>query len=122
MDEKAKQLSKLLLKLEWVLGYISSITLLVCVFVASFVEMPVYGRVILIVFGIISFILGMYFCLVIEQKAGYYECKHCKHKHIPNFSQVLWSPHYGRTRYMRCPKCNKKSWQHKTLEEKINEN
>ncbi len=118
---KDNDLSKLLFKLEWVLGYVSSTSLLVCVFVASFVEMPVYVRILLIVFGVVTFIIGMHFCLVIEQKVGYYVCKHCGNKHVPKYMQVFLAPHYGRTRYMLCPKCNKKSWQKKTLEEKINE-
>ncbi len=34
------------------------------------------------------------------------------------YSQVYFAMHSGTTRYMKCPKCNKKSWQRKTLSEK----
>ena len=117
MDEKKNaKLSKLLFKIEWVLGYASSITLFVCVFVAAFVEMPVYARILLIAFGLINFILGMHFCLVIEKEVGYYKCGLCHHCHEPTLKQVYLAMHYGRTRYLRCPKCGKRSWHKKTLE------
>lgn len=48
-----------------------------------------------------------------QQKAGYYECQKCHHKYIPSYSSVLWAMHINRTRYMKCPKCNQKSWQKK---------
>ncbi len=121
MDDNKIKLSKLLFKLEWVLGYVTTITFLVCIFVASFVDMAVYLRILLIVFGLINFVLGMHFCLVIEKEVGYYECGLCHHKHVPTLKSVYLAPHYGRTRYLRCPKCGKRSWQKKTLNEKINE-
>ena len=65
------------------------------------------------VVGFIIFIIGIHFCLLIEKDAGFYECKHCGCKHIPTYKQVLWSMHSGRTRFIKCPKCNKKSWQKK---------
>ena len=34
---------------------------------------------------------------------------------VAKYSQVYFAMHSGTTRYMKCPKCNKKSWQRKTL-------
>ena len=53
--------------------------------------------------------------LIIEQKAGYYECGECHHKYVPEYKNMLWAPHMGRTRYMKCPKCGMKSWQKKVI-------
>ncbi len=36
-------------------------------------------------------------------------------QYLPKYSQVYFAMHSGTTRYMKCPKCNKKSWQRKTL-------
>lgn len=108
-----EQSHKFLLTIENVLGYMSSITFFILVFVASFVNLPTWVRICLIVVGFVHFLLGVHFCLMIEKDAGYYECQHCHHKHIPTYKQVLFSMHCGRTRYMKCPKCNKKSWQKK---------
>jgi transcriptional regulator with XRE-family HTH domain len=53
--------------------------------------------------------------LKVEQIAGYYECNKCHHKYIPTYKNVNLAPHLGRTRYMKCPKCEKKSWNKKVL-------
>ena len=42
--------------------------------------------------------------------------KKCKYKYIPSYKQVLFAMHSGRTRYMRCPKCHKKSWNKKVID------
>ena len=72
-------------------------------------------RVLLIAFGFITFIIGGHYALVIEQIAGYYECAKCHNKYVPTYKSVFLAMHSGRTRYMKCPKCNKKSWNKKVL-------
>ena len=108
--------NKLLLTLEYVLGYLCSITFFALVFIASFCDLPTWLRIVLIVFGFVEFFVGVSFCISIEKDAGYYECQHCHNKYIPTYKQVLFAMHTGRTRYMKCPKCNKHSWQKKTLD------
>ena len=53
--------------------------------------------------------------LKIQQIAGYYECKKCHRKYIPNFKTILWAMHVNRTRYMKCPKCKTYSWNKKVI-------
>ena len=115
MTKQKEELDKKMLKLEWVIGYTASIAFFILIFVASFVEMETWLRIVLISFGSITFIIGMHNALVIEQTAGYYECKKCHHKYVPTYKSVLWAMHMGRTRYMKCPKCNERSWQKKVL-------
>ena len=115
LKSQQEQSHKQLLTIEGVLGYMSSITFIILVFVASFAELEKWIRILLIVIGFIHIIFGIHFCIVIEKDAGYYECQHCHNKYIPTYKQVLFSMHYGRTRYMKCPNCNKKSWQKKVI-------
>lgn len=110
-EEKDKQL----LALEWVIGTISSVTFMVFIFIASYIEMEVFLRIILIVLGSIIFAVGVGNAIKIEQIAGYYECSKCHHKYIPTYQSVFWAMHMGRTRYMKCPKCGEKSWNRKTI-------
>lgn len=113
---KEKELAdKRLLSLEIVIGILSSLILFSLVFVASFVPMADWLRILLIILGLIPFMIGIAFAIKVEQVAGYYECAKCHHKYIPTYSSVLWSIHINRTRYMKCPKCNEKSWQKKVL-------
>ena len=115
MKKQKEEADSKMLKLELIIGYTSSITFLILIFVASFIEMATWIRIILIIFGIITFIIGLYNSLKIEQTAGYYECAKCHHKYIPTYKSVFLAMHSGRTRYMKCPKCNEKSWNKKVL-------
>ena len=110
-----EQRDKELLTLEIFIGIIVSIILLVCVFVASFVDMNDWLRVGIIIIGIIPFTIGTFYAIRIEQIAGYYECANCHHKYVPTYQSVLWAQHYGRTRKMRCQKCGEKTWHKKVL-------
>lgn len=115
MVRRNEEADKRLLTMEIVIGVLSSIILFTLIFVASFVEMEDWIRILLIILGIIPFMIGILFAIRIEQVAGYYECQNCHHKYIPSYSSVLWAMHFNRTRYMRCPKCNQKSWQKKVI-------
>ncbi len=115
MKKQKEDSDKKMLKLEWVIGYISSITFLVLIFVAVFIQMAPIVRILLIIFGSIVFIVGIVNCLKIEQSAGYYECAKCHFKYIPTYKSVFFAMHNGRTRYMKCPQCGKKSWNKKVL-------
>ena len=113
-----EQKDKQLLSLEIFIGILVSIILFACVFVASFAKIKDIYRLLLIVVGFIPFIIGIAYCLRIEQTAGYYECNKCHHKYVPTYSSVLWAAHVNRTRYMKCPKCNKYSWNKKVIDNK----
>jgi len=115
MIEQKELADKRLLTMEIVIGTLSSIILFVLVFVASFVDMADWTRVLLIIIGIVPFIIGILYAIKIEQVAGYYECQKCHYKYIPTYKGTLFSMHFNRTRYMRCPKCNQKSWNKKII-------
>ena len=69
----------------------------------------------IIIPSIIYFIFMGLFAIKIEQVAGYYLCRKCNHKYVPTYSSVHFSMHIGRTRYMKCPKCRKYSWNKKII-------
>ena len=104
-----------LLTIEWVLGILSIIILFVPIIIAAFLPMEDWQRMIIVFSGFIPAIVGFGFAIKIEKSAGYYECQHCKHRYVPKYVNVFLAPHMSRTRYMKCPKCNQKSWQKKVL-------
>ena len=55
------------------------------------------------------------YAIRIEQISGYYKCSNCNYKYIPTYKSVLFSTHFNRTRKMKCPNCNKKSWHKKVI-------
>ena len=113
--KQKEQADKRLLSIEVFIGITATIVLFALVFVAAFIQMETWLRISLIAFGFILFLAGCFYALRIEQVAGYYECEHCKHRYVPTYKAVNMAMHMGRTRYMRCPQCGKKSWQKKVL-------
>ena len=115
MVKQKEQADKRLLSLEIFLGVVVSIIFFIFIFVATSIQMADWLRVTFTVIGFIPFVVGMAYAIRIEQTAGYYECAKCGHRYVPTYSSVLWAMHINRTRHMRCPKCNEKSWQKKVI-------
>ena len=82
---------------------------------AAFVQMETWLRITLVVLGFALFLAGCFYALRFEQTAGFYWCKECGNKYVPTYKATTMAPHMGRTRYMKCPQCGKKSWQTKVL-------
>ena len=114
VKEKEKN-DKLLLRCEILIGIVCISVMLGLTVVASLVTMEETLRILLIVIGLIPLLIATPFMLKIEQMAGYYECKKCGHKYIPEYKSVFYAMHINRTRYMKCPECHKKSWQKKVV-------
>ena len=115
MIKQKEQADKRLLSVEVFIGITATIVLFALIFVAAFIQMETWLKISLIVFGFILFLAGCFYALRIEQVAGYYECKHCKHRYVPTYKAMHMAMHMGRTRYMRCPKCGTMSWQKKMV-------
>lgn len=115
LKKNQEKSAKFVLNLEIVIGILSVSLLFTLVGIASYVEMPTYLRIILIAVGFIQFLPIAHLLIIIEKDVGYYECEHCHHKHIPTMKQMYTTMHMGRTRYMVCPECKKKSWQKKVI-------
>ena len=60
-------------------------------------------------------VIASFIALKFEVDAGYYECKNCHHKFVPTYMQVLLAPHISTTRYLKCPKCHKRSYSKKVM-------
>lgn len=116
MVEEKEQRDKQLLSLEWVIGILSLLVLLIPVFIGALAPIGQEWIRLLIVFsGFIPAFVGFFFAVKIEQIAGYYECKECGHKYVPTYKAVNLSMHIGRTRKMKCPQCGKVTWQKKVI-------
>lgn len=115
MVKQKEEADKRLLSLEILIVVFSLIILCGVVFTVAFVTMADWLRISLIILGLIICIVGCMYAVKIEQTAGYYECAKCRYRYVPTFGSVLWAMHFNRTRYMRCPKCNQKSWHKKVI-------
>ena len=115
MVKQKEEADKRLLTLEWVIGILSTIIIITPALVAAFIQAEEWVRMLVSFSGFIPGLIGIFAALRIEQVAGYYECKHCHHQYVPTYNDVCKAMHMGRTRYMQCPECGKKSWQKKVL-------
>ena len=111
LEEKNRQM----LQTEYLVTVPAVLAGLVLVFVASFVTMPVWLRIVLLAFALMMIFIVAFIAVGIEQKVGYYECQSCGHRYVPTYWQTNLALHTGRTRYMKCPECGKRSWQRKVL-------
>lgn len=115
LAKKEEAQNKKMMIYEYVIGFISSITFLVLIFTLSYAIENQVVRIILFIIAFLIIIVGVSFALKIETETGYYECKMCHHKYIPSYKSVYFAMHYGTTRYLKCPKCHKKSWNKKVM-------
>lgn len=115
MTKEKEKRDRELLTMEIFIGVVVSIIMIACIIIAVYFDLPNWIKAILVIIGIIPFIIGISYAIRIEQTAGYYECDNCHHKYVPTYKSVLFAMHINRTRKMKCPKCNKKSWHKKVL-------
>ncbi len=113
--KQKEESDKRLLRIEIVMGVCCVLPLIASAVIVKIVPMDEWLGTVIVLASLVPLLVATPFALKIEQKAGYYECGKCGHKHVPKFSSVLWAMHTGRTRYMRCPKCGEKSWQKKVI-------
>ncbi len=113
--KQKEEADKRLLKLEIVLGIIAVLPLIAAAVIVSVVPMEEWKGGLLVGLSLLPLLIATPVALKIEQKAGYYKCQKCGHSHIPKYSGVFFAMHINRTRYMRCPRCGKMSWQKKVL-------
>ena len=115
MVKQKEESDKRLLFIEILVGVLCIIVMLALTAIASLCPMEEWLRITLILIGLFPLLVACPFMLKIEQTAGFYECKACKHRYVPTYKSVFIAPHINRTRYMKCPECGKRSWQKKVL-------
>lgn len=70
---------------------------------------------ILTVLSTILFVFVCFYAFKIEIDIGYYQCHKCNNKFKPTYLEALIAPHVHTTRYLKCPKCGKRTMAKKVL-------
>ena len=115
MVKQKQEADKRLLRMETLAGVMACVPFAVGIIIGLFVPMEEWKQVVIVLSSMIPLLVAIPFLLRIEQVAGYYECQKCRHQYVPEYKSVFIAPHIGRTRYMKCPECHKKSWQKKIV-------
>jgi len=108
---KEKEENKKKLKLSFMVGVPATATfviliLLVCIY-TDIMSVPL--KVMLILFACAIFGIGLYVTMLLDREAGYFVCRHCGERFTPSWGTYMWAPHTLSKRYMKCPRCGKRS-------------
>ena len=68
------------------------------------------SAVALIIISMILVFVAIFCVAKIDYETGMYECRKCGHIFKPTFKAYIWGPHTVTTRYLKCEKCEEKSW------------
>ena len=115
MRETKEQNDRMLLQTEVLMCSVSVALMLTLIVLAAYLEIPDWLRGLLIAVSFLQLMPCIFVALKIEQKAGYYKCMKCGEAWVPNYSQVFFAPHVGRSRKMTCPHCGKHCYHKKIL-------
>ena len=116
--EMAKELefkNKTIWTCMWVIMGVSVVALLAGIFLTAFFIPEGVWQLVAIISLCVVFLVPCFYALKLEVSIGAYKCKNCGYEIVPTYSQALWAMHRGTTRYLKCPKCNKRSWCKKVL-------
>ncbi len=116
--EMAKELekkNKTIWRSMWVLMIVSVVGLLAGCAITAFLIPEGVWQVVATLAITVVFMIPCFYALKLEISVGAYKCKNCGHEIVPTYSEALWAMHSGTTRYLKCPKCKKRTWCKKVL-------
>ena len=116
MSKEIARKNKTIWTTMWVILGISMVAMFAGIFLAAFLIPEGVWQLVAVLGICIVFLIPCFYALKLEISVGAYKCKNCGCEIVPTYSQALWAMHSGTTRYLKCPKCNKRTWCKKVLE------
>ena len=113
-SEIAKK-EKTIFRSMWVILAVSFFALLAGLAAVAFLMEEGPLQVIIAISLAVLFLIPAFYALKLEISVGVYKCAKCEHEIVPSFPAALCAMHMGTTRYLKCPKCKKRSWCKKVL-------
>lgn len=110
ITKEIEQKNKIIWTSMWVIMGVSMTALLAGVFISALLIPEGIWQLVTILVICILFLIPCFYALKLEVSVGAYKCKNCGYEIVPTYSEALWAMHKGTTRYLKCPKCNKKTW------------
>ena len=99
----------------WIIMSVSMTALFAGIFLTAFLVPEGPWQLVTILVLCVVFLIPCFYALKLEVSVGAYKCKNCGHEIVPTYSEALWAMHRGTTRYLKCPKCNKRTWCKKVI-------
>ena len=115
MAKELEKKNKTVWKSMWVIMIISMTALFSGILIAAFLIPEGVWQLLTIIGICIVFLIPCFYALKLEVSVGAYKCKNCGHEIVPTYKEAMNAMHMGFTRYLKCPKCNKRTWCKKVL-------
>ncbi|MBQ2704769.1 MAG: helix-turn-helix domain-containing protein [Clostridia bacterium] len=115
MAKELENKNKIIWSTMWVIMIVSITALIAGLFVVRFFIPEGVWQLVAILALCVVFLIPCFYALKLEVSVGAYKCKNCGHEIVPTYTQALNAMHMGTTRYLKCPKCNKRTWCKKVL-------
>ncbi len=115
MAKEVEQKNKTIWTSMWVIMIVSIVALLAGICIFAFLIPEGVWQLVAILGICVVFLIPCFYALKLEVSVGAYKCKNCGHEIVPTYTQALNAMHMGTTRYLKCPKCNKRTWCKKVL-------
>ena len=115
MAKEVERKNKTIWTSMWVIMGISITALLAGIFISAFLIPEGVWQLVTILCVCVLFLIPCFYALKLEVSVGAYKCKDCGYEIVPTYMEALNAMHRGTTRYLKCPKCNKRTWCKKVL-------
>ena len=116
MAKELQQKNKTIWRTMWVIMTVCMVGLLGGLFIIRFCMPEGPWMIVAILALCVVFLIPCFYALKLEVSVGAYKCKKCGHEIVPTYTQALNAMHAGTTRYLKCPKCGKRSWCKKVID------
>lgn len=90
-----------------VTGSITVIAVCALIVIASYLDLPTAVRILLILFAAAVAVAGIAVAVMLDRKAGYFECPYCKQLFVPELGAYVRGYHTFTKRRLTCPRCGK---------------
>ena len=115
MAKELEQKNKTVWRAMWVIMTVCIIALFAGLFIAAYLIPEGVWQLVTIIGLCVVFLIPCFYALKLEVSVGAYKCKNCGHEIVPTYTQALNAMHFGTTRYLKCPECQKRTWCKKVI-------
>ena len=115
MAKELERKNKTIWTTMWVIMGVSMTALFAGIFLAAFLIPEGVWQLVAVLGLCVVFLLPCFYALKLEVSVGAYKCKNCGYEIVPTYTQALNAMHMGTTRYLKCPKCQRRTWCKKVL-------
>ena len=115
MAKELEKKNKTIWSSMWAIMIISITVLIASIFIAAFLIPKGVWQLVTILCVCVAFLITCLYAVKLEVSVGAYKCQNCGYEIVPTYKEAMKAMHRGTTRYLKCPKCNQRTWCKKVI-------